>query len=141
MRGPDCCVSLVMGSLARINQSESDHAESRDARQEKVVTATEFNEIRQATADEGRVCRRSIALDDETSMTSVAAHQDVFVVTQMRVVAVLDPLLLYELELPGKAGVQRHEDHTAIVCVRDRLIFAGEVPIGQAATRDAAPIN
>ena len=74
-------------------------------------------------------------------MTTVIPHQGVFVVPEVRVVAVLDPLLLYELKLAGEAGIERHEDHAAIVRVCDRLIFRSERPIGQAATRDTTAID
>src|ERR1700733_13123955 len=74
-------------------------------------------------------------------MASVVAHQDVFVVPEVRVVAVLDPLLLHKLKLAGEAGIERHEDHAAIVRVRDRLAFLCERAIGQAATCDTTPID
>ena len=100
---------------ARINQPERDHAECGDAGQKEVLSAAEFDKVRQVTAQERRVGRRGISRDDEAALTSVIPHQNVFVVPEVRVVAVLDPLLLNELELAEDAGVERHEDHTAIV--------------------------
>ena len=45
---------------------------------------------------------------------AVIAHEQVFVVAEVRVVAVGDPLLLHELELAGDAGVEGHEDDSAV---------------------------
>ena len=44
----------------------------------------------------------------------VVAHEQVFVVAEVGVVAVGDPLLLHELELAGDAGVEGHEDDAAV---------------------------
>jgi hypothetical protein len=56
-------------------------------------------------------------------MTSTIPHQGVFVVPEARVIAVLDPLLLYEHKLTGDAGVECHEDHSAVACGRDGFVF------------------
>ena len=67
------------------------------------------------TADEGRVGGGCVALDDVLSLAAVVAHQQVFIVALVGIVAVLDPLLLHEFELAGEAGVERHEDDAALV--------------------------
>ena len=71
----------------------------------------------------------------------MVAEQQVFVAALVRIVAVFDPLLLDELELAEDAGVQDHEDDTALVGVADRLAFRHVVAIGQAAAADAAAID
>ena len=57
------------------------------------------------------------------------------------VVAVLDPLLLHELELAGDAGVEGLEDDAAVLGVRDGLAIGNVATVGQTATGDAAAIN
>src|SRR5262245_55509704 len=58
----------------------------------------------------------------------------------MRVVAVFDPLLLHEFELPKDAGVQGHEDDASIVAIVYRPAFGNILAVGQAPAHDAAPI-
>src|ERR1700757_3398181 len=92
-------------------------------------------------ADEGWIGRGRVALNNKAAVASVVAHEDVFVIAEVGVVAVLDPLLLYKLKLAGEAGVECHEDHAAIVRVCDRLIFCREGSVRQTAARDAATID
>jgi len=58
----------------------------------------------------------------------------------MRVVAVLDPLLLYELELPERLAFSAMKITPDRLCTSFyRADLRWRVPIGQAATGDAAP--
>src|ERR1700691_1170580 len=74
-------------------------------------------------------------------MSPVIPHQDVFVVAEVRIVAVLNPLLLHEFKLPGDTRIQRHKDDTAIVRIRDGVCFGSETSIGQAAPGNAATVD
>jgi len=92
-------------------------------------------------ADVGWVGGGAVALDEETAATVVVAHEHVLVIALSGVVAVLDPLLLDELELAGDAGVESHEDDAAVVGVGGGLVFGGEGAVGQAAAGDAAAVD
>ena len=81
------------------------------------------------------------SLDDEAAFSAVVAHQDVFRVALVRVVAVLDPLLLNELELPVQARVQCDENDAVLVRVVHRLVLRHVLAVGQAAAHDAATID
>src|SRR6185437_4345516 len=116
-------------SLPRVNKAHSDHAEASDAGKEKVVAAAQANEIREIAADEGRVGRACVALHHESAATSMTAHQRIFVIAEMRIIAILHPLLLYELELAREAGVERHENDSTILVVRDRVAFCSVIAI------------
>ena len=92
-------------------------------------------------ADEGRIRRVSIALHDESTVASMIAHERIFVVAEVRIVAVLNPLLLHEFKLPRDARIQRHEDDTAILGIRDGISVGREASIGQAAPGNAATVD
>ena len=104
-------------SLARVDEVHGEHAEGGDAGEEEIISAAQLDEVRQIGADKGRIGHGSIPLDDVFASPAVIAQKHVFVVALVRVVAVLNPLLLYELELPRDAGVEGHEDDAAIFCV------------------------
>jgi hypothetical protein len=116
-------------SLPRINEAHSDHAQASDAGKEKVVAAAQANEIREIAADEGRVGRACVALYHESAATSMTANQGVFVIAEMCIIAILHPLLLYELELAREAGVERHENDSALLVVRHRVAFCSVIAI------------
>jgi len=71
----------------------------------------------------------------------VAADQDIFVIAEMRIVAVLNPLLLHEFKLPGEARVQRHKDDAALFGVGDGFAHRSEAAVGEAAAGNAAAVN
>src|SRR6185312_12690287 len=95
-----------------------------------------------------RIGRIRIALHNVLFSRAVASHQEVFVVAEMSIIAIGDPLLLNELELPGEIGVERHENYTAVDSIqlrcllrRNRSIVRSVRPIRQATPRDAAAID
>ena len=75
----------------------------------------------------------------------MVAEEKVFVVAEVGIVAVSDPLLLDELELAGDAGVEGHEDDSAIGGVELGWVGSGVLgdvgAVGQTAARDAAAID
>jgi len=71
----------------------------------------------------------------------VVAHQHVFLVAEMRVVAVLDPLLLHEFKLPGDVCVERHKNNAAFFLVGGSFALCGETSIGKTSPGDAATID
>src|SRR4051812_18591614 len=74
-------------------------------------------------------------------MTTVIAHQHVFFIAETGIIAVLNPLLLNELKLAGKARIQRHEDHAALLGVGDGLVLPGEATIREAPAGNAATVD
>src|ERR1022692_4006569 len=71
----------------------------------------------------------------------MAAHQQVFVVPQTRVVAVLDPLLLHKFKLAEQAGPQRHENDPMLVRIARGLVRRRVFAISQAAPHDPAAVD
>ena len=127
--------------LARIDEAHGDHSEGGDAGEKEIVSAAQLDEVGQIAADEGRVCRGCIALNDESAPASVIAHEHVFLVAEMRIVAVLDPLLLHELELPGDVCIERHEDDAAFFLIGGGFAVCREASVGEATAGDAATID
>ncbi len=56
----------------------------------------------------------------------MVAHEEISFVAEVGIVAVVDPLLLHELELAGDAGVEGHEDDAAIVGVEWWVVASGQ---------------
>jgi hypothetical protein len=54
--------------------------------------------------------------------------------------AVLDPLLLHELELPEQAGAERDEDDAVVAVVANARVTRRRLAVGQTAPQDAAAI-
>src|SRR5262249_39597826 len=80
-----------------INRARGDHAQRRHAGQEEIVSSAQFHKVRQSPANEWRVLWVFRSLDGVAAVPVMVAHQQVFVVAQMGIVAVFDPLLLHEL--------------------------------------------
>src|ERR1035438_524330 len=59
----------------------------------------------------------------------------------MGVIAVFDPLLLHEFELPEDAGVYGHEDDAAVVGIAHRLPLRHVLAIRQATPHNTAPVH
>src|ERR1700761_2677194 len=116
--------------LAWINQTHRQHSQRRDAWQKEIISASQLDKIWQLTANIGRVGCACVSLHDKLAASAVVAHQHIFVVAQMRIIAVFDPLLLYELKLARDACIERHEDDSALLGVRGRFTFGGEWPVG-----------
>ena len=68
----------------------------------------------------------------------MVANQRVFVISNLEVVTVIDPLLLNKLELTFDTGSQRHEDNTVIAIVSRILI---RLAIGQAPAQQPPAIG
>ncbi len=63
-------------------------------------------------------------MDAEAFSGFVVGHEEVLFVAEFGIVSVGDPLLLDKLELPGEAGVERHEDDAAVDCVEGFGVLA-----------------
>ena len=127
-------------TLSGIDGVFGHHRESGEAWHEEIVSTPQLHEVRQAAAEEWRVIRIRGALNREPAFALVIAQQKILVIALVSVVAVFDPLLLHEFELPEDARVQHHEDNSAIVCVVHRLAFRHIVAVRQPAPHDASPI-
>jgi hypothetical protein len=127
--------------LARIDEAHGDHSEGGDAGEKEIISAAHLDEVGQIAADEGRVGRACIALNDESAAAGVIAHQHVFLIAQMRIVAVFDPLLLHELELAGDICVERHEDDAALFLIGGGFVVRRETSVGKTTAGDAATID
>jgi hypothetical protein len=131
----------VAKGLAGIDEPHGDHSEGGDAGEKEVISAAQLDEVGQIAADEGRVGRGCIALNDESAAAAMIAHEHVFLVAQMRIVAVFDPLLLHELELAGDVRVERHEDDTALFLIGGGFAVCRETSVGKTTAGDATTID
>ena len=127
--------------LAWIDETHGQHSQRGNAWEKEVISASQFDEIRQVAADERRVGCACVSLHRELAASAVVAHQYVFVVPQMRVVAVFDPLLLYELKLARDAGIESHKDNAALLCVGGGLALGDELSVWKTAPGNAAAID
>ena len=87
-------------ALAGVYQAHRDHCQGSEARQEEIVSATQLNKVRKVAADKGWICGVCLALHNKPAGASVISEQRIFVVAKMGIIAVLNPLLLHEFELP-----------------------------------------
>src|ERR1700733_12619986 len=102
-RGSVCGASLVIIVSTRIDEAQCHHAQCGDTGQKEVIASAQLDEVRQMATHERRVRGRGITLNDEATMASVIAHENVLIIAKVGVVAILDPLLLHELELAREA--------------------------------------
>src|SRR5690348_14097530 len=59
----------------------------------------------------------------------------------MGIISIFDPLLLYKLELPEEAGVQRHENDPMLIIVADWLTFRSVRTIRQSTSGNTPAVN
>ena len=71
----------------------------------------------------------------------VVPNQKIFVVAQVSVISIFNPLLLHELELTKNASIERHEDDAAVVLVPDWLSFRNIVTVRKPASHDSTSIH
>src|SRR5262249_22830232 len=102
------------GRSRRIDDAHGDHAQRGEARHEEIVAAARRHELRYAAADEGRAAALGIDGNDELGILAMIARERAGVVAGVEVEAVLDPLLLHELELPEQTGADADEDDAVI---------------------------
>src|SRR6185295_4965822 len=102
----------------RIDDPVRDHVQRRQAGHEEVVPTASLHEPRDPAAKVRWLSGVWIALDQETpGVFFVIAEQRVLVVRAPKIVAVVDPLLLDELELARDVCAQRHEDDAVFALV------------------------
>src|SRR5262249_17806576 len=79
--------------------------------------------------------------NDELGILAVIARKRAGIVAGVEVEAILDPLLLHELELPEQAGADADEDDAVIAAVIGIAAVLGAAgAVGQAAPQDAAAV-
>src|SRR3982074_854353 len=110
------CVLKGISGSGGIDGAHRDHADGGHTGQEKVVAAAGGHKFGQAGGDERGGVRRA-GRDDVLVGLGATTDQGTAVVTGLEVQAVIDPLLLDELELPEQARTDPHEN--------DALLAAG----------------
>src|SRR5262249_6366290 len=116
------------------------HGQRCQAWNEEIISAAQLDETRYPAAEKRRALRIGRALHHESTRSVVVSHQQILVVTQVRIVAVLDPLLLHKLELPADAGVECHENDAALVFAPHRLALGNILAVSESPPHDAAAI-
>src|SRR5258708_33553072 len=86
----------------RVDRMRRNHSQRGDARDKKIVSATQLHKIRQVRAYVRRIAGIHGSLNHELSSACVIPDEHILVVSLSRVVAVFNPLLVHELELPEK---------------------------------------
>src|SRR5580704_7053735 len=98
---------------ARIDATCGKQSQRREAGNKKIVAPFDGDEARKPAADERFFTFANIPGNDEPAGSLVVADDRIATLAEPEIVAVIYPLLLNELELPGKARGHRQEDNSA----------------------------
>src|ERR1051326_8218335 len=105
-RSRNCMLALLSG----IDRVGGDETQRGQAGHEEIVAAARLHEAGKPRAHVRRGGEIPVALDHEASGAVVGSEQKIAVASLARIIAVLDPLLLHEFELPEDAGVQHRSE-------------------------------